>query len=185
MLGHSHRHRWGGLLNLIMNIGWVQALGAVLGQDNSTGVCRCGWMSMEEWEDAQRLSSQVTSKNKIMPFVVKRNGRVTRVNHNMTWWAKEEVVEKENITDNRSQEVKRSHSPPHVFLWIDNKPTCNPTFYPADAAAASVCCQKQPSLQEPLSHSAHQMQQRMRHYVYRSCGSDVGKSVPLKRNTNI
>lgn len=94
-------------------------------------------------------------------------------------------MEEENITDNKSQEVKRSRSPPQVFLWIDNKPTCNPTFYPADTAAASVCCQKQPSLQEALSHSALQMQQRMRHYVYGNCGSHVGKSVPLKRNSNI
>lgn len=63
-------------------------------------------------------------------------------------------MEEENITDNRSQEVKRSHSPPQVFLWTDKKLTWNPTFYPADSAAASVCCQKQPSLQETLSHSA-------------------------------
>lgn len=53
MLGHSHRHDGRGYKTLSRNIGWVQERGGggggVLGQDNSTGVCRCGWASVGGW----------------------------------------------------------------------------------------------------------------------------------------
>lgn len=117
----------------------------------------------------------------------------------------EEEDEEENVTNNSRQEVKRSAYPPQVFFcekWFWslswNKSKCIPTlslWIPVALEMRAAACRlwaaassgretvaptnrrvaKTPSLTQ------HQLQQRMRHYVYRSCGRDVGKPVPLKK----
>lgn len=161
-----------------------------------------GWRKggKKEWQDVQRLSSQLTRKNKIIPFVVKRSSKVTWVNHNVTWWAEEEEEEKEEeetITDNSRQQVKRSQVlfSEKWFLHLSwNKSKWNPTWTPwitialetraaarclcasASSGLETGCFQNQATFKDALPHSAP-----LRHYVYRSCGRDVGTSAPLKK----
>lgn len=61
----------------------------------------------KECQYAQRRSSQAISKNKVR-LLGKGKGKLTRVNHNMTWRAEKVREEEENIADKKEQEVKRS-----------------------------------------------------------------------------